>query len=246
VINLLPSPSIRQIVLDFDGVIADGTNRAYIDTYKQAVVSLGLDLPDAQIETAILRHWGESPRHELAGVLGSDHPRLDAALDHYIRHIDTRLITSARPIPGAVETVEQLAKSSTLYIVSGMGEAPLHQIISKFGLQHCFRSVISTCDTDLPERQKASGYHLRELCRRDGLKANETLCVGDAKSDVEMANNCGIPIAIVLTGALDRAVAQVLEVEWILPSLAALPGLLSKSIRGSLVIDTKQSVEDYR
>jgi phosphoglycolate phosphatase-like HAD superfamily hydrolase len=220
---------LRQIVLDFDGVIADGTNRAYIDAYTEAVASVGVQLPNTEIEAAILRHWGESPRRELAGVLGSDHPRLDAALDHYIRHIDTGLLESARPIPGALETVERLAKFCPLYLISGMGAAPLQQIVLRFGLQHCFRAVISTSDSDLPERQKASGYHLRELCRRDGLAANETLCVGDAKSDIEMARRCGIPIAIVLTGALDLEAAQTLGVEWIVSSLAALPGFLRQS-----------------
>jgi phosphoglycolate phosphatase-like HAD superfamily hydrolase len=227
--NLSQSLIFRQIVLDFDGVITGGTNRAYIDAYKEAVVSVGVQLPDGEVEAAILRHWGESPRRELAGVLGSDHPRLDAALDHYMRHIDTGLLASAHPIPGALETVERLEKSCILYLISGMGLAPLHQIVSKFGLQRCFRTVISTSDSDLPERQKASGYHLGELCRRDGLAANETLCVGDAKSDIEMARCHGIPVAIVLTGALDRESAQAQGVEWIIPSLAELPDFLRQS-----------------
>ena len=219
---------LRQIVLDFDGVIADGTNQAYIDTYSQAARAVGCQLPERDMEAAVLRRWGESPRRELGAVLGDDHPRLDQALAHYLTHIDQLLVQSARPLPGALEAVSLLAESYPLYLISGMGETPLRQIVSDFGLQPCFKTIVSISDSDLPERQKASGYHLRQLCLEDGLAAQETLCVGDAKSDVSMARSCGIDIALVLTGALDQEGAEALDVNWILASLADLPDLLQQ------------------
>ena len=216
----------RQIVLDFDGVIADGTNRAYIETYTRAVRAVGCQLPDSAVEAGVLRRWGQSPGRELGAVLGDDHPRLGEALDHYLAQIDQTLQACARPLPGAVDAVKQLVASYTLYLVSGMGERPLRQIVDAFGLQHCFKAIVSTSDTDLPERQKASGYHLRQLCLEDGLVAEETLCVGDAESDLAMARSCGIDILLVLTGALDREGAQALGVSAVLDSLAELPDYL--------------------
>jgi phosphoglycolate phosphatase-like HAD superfamily hydrolase len=223
------SARLRQIVLDFDGVIADGTNRAYIEAYTDAVRAAGAEMADAEIEAGILRHWGESPRRELAGVLGQSHPALDAALSHYLAHIDERLLERARPLSGALEAVNHLAACYPLYLISGMGETPLNSIVQRFGLQHCFRAVISTSDSDRPERQKATGYHLRQLCQRQGLDRAETLCVGDAKSDVAMARSCGIPVAVVLSGALDRRAALELEVAWLLPALSALPDFLQRN-----------------
>ncbi|MEJ2691800.1 MAG: HAD family hydrolase [Candidatus Thiodiazotropha sp.] len=220
---------LRQIVLDFDGVIAGGTNRAYIATYIDAILSLGIDLPEREIEAGIVRHWGESPRRELAGVLGPSHVRLDEALDHYQRHIDERLLRNARPLPGAVDAVKRLAAEYRLYLVSGMGAAPLRRIVERFGVAGCFKAVISTSDTDLPERQKATGYHLSELCRRQGLLAGETLCVGDAPSDIAMARSCGVAVAVVLTGSLDRAAALDLEADWVVSSLARLSHYLVKN-----------------
>jgi phosphoglycolate phosphatase-like HAD superfamily hydrolase len=219
---------LRQVVLDFDGVIADGTNRAYIDTYTQAVRAVGCRLPDSEVESAVLRRWGESPRRELGAVLGDEHARLDEALDHYLGHIDQVLVQNARPLPGALEAVTRLAVSYPLYLISGMGEMPLKRIVAAFGLQSHFKAVVSTSDSDLPERQKASGYHLRQLCLQDGLASAETLCVGDARSDVAMARSCGIDIALVLTGALDRGAAEALGVSWILDSLAELPDFLQQ------------------
>jgi phosphoglycolate phosphatase-like HAD superfamily hydrolase len=219
---------LRQIVLDFDGVIADGTNRAYIETYTQALRAVGCHLPDTEVETAVLRRWGESPRRELGAVLGDDHARLDEALDHYQRQIDQVLVQNARPLPGALEAVRLLADSYPLYLISGMGETPLNRIVEAFGLQRYFKAIVSTSDSDLPERQKASGYHLRQLCLLDSLEIEETLCVGDAQSDVDMASSCGIDIALVLTGALDRDRAEALGANWILDSLADLPDLLQQ------------------
>jgi phosphoglycolate phosphatase-like HAD superfamily hydrolase len=223
------SARLRQIVLDFDGVIAEGTNRTYIKAYTDAVRAVGAEITDAEIEAGILRHWGESPRRELAGVLGESHPALDAALSHYLAHIDERLLQSARPLPGALEAVNLLAASYPLYLISGMGESPLNRIVQRFGLQHCFRVVISTSDSDRSERQKATGYHLRQLCHQEGLDSAETLCVGDARSDVAMAHSCGVPIALVLTGALNRRAALELEVTWVLPALSVLPDFLRRN-----------------
>jgi phosphoglycolate phosphatase-like HAD superfamily hydrolase len=221
------SAAPSQIVLDFDGVIAGGTNRAYIDTYTDAILSVDATVTTDRIEAGILRHWGESPRRELAAVLGASHPALDRALNHYLRHIDSRLVSAARPLPGALAALNRLAESHLLYLISGMGEAPLSRIVDEFGLQAVFSEVISTSDSDLPERQKSTGYHLRQLCQQHRLNVAETLCVGDARSDVVMAQNCGIPIVVVLSGALDRDAAAELGVAWLIPSLADLPDFLS-------------------
>lgn len=215
-------------MLDFDGVIADGTNRAYIDGYIDAVRAVGSQVPEAQIEAGIIRHWGESPRCELAGVLGDSHPGLETALDHYLERIDDRLLEQARPLPGAPEAVERLAASYPLYLISGMAAVPLKRIVQAFGLRRFFKAVVSTSDSDLPARQKASGYHLRKLCQVAGLSPEQTLCVGDASSDVAMARNSGIPVALVLTGTLNRAGAEALGVAWILDSLARLPDFLDR------------------
>jgi phosphoglycolate phosphatase-like HAD superfamily hydrolase len=217
---------LRQIVLDFDGVIADGTNQVYIDTYADAVRVVGCQLPESEIEAGVIRRWGESPRRELGAVLGDDHPQLDKALDHYLNYIDQRLIESARPLPGCLEAVESLAASYPLYLISGMGEIPLKQIVVSFGLERFFKAIVSTSDSDLPERQKVSGYHLRQLCERDGLSPEETLCVGDARSDLAMAKRCSIEIALVLTGSLSRKEAEGLGANWLLESLTDLPDVL--------------------
>jgi phosphoglycolate phosphatase-like HAD superfamily hydrolase len=216
---------LRQIVLDFDGVIADGTNQAYVDTYTQAARAVGCLLPESEIEAGVIKCWGESPRRELGAVLGDDHPCLEEALDHYLKHIDHQLVQSAQPLPGALLAVERLAASYPLYLISGMGEIALKQIVAGFGLERYFKAIVSTSGSDLPERQKASGYHLRQLCQRDGLAAQETLCVGDAHSDIAMAQSCGIDIVLVLTGALNREQAEVLQVKWVLDSLADLPNM---------------------
>jgi phosphoglycolate phosphatase len=218
--------SLRQIVLDFDGVIADGTNRAYIDTYAQAARTAGCRLPETEIEAAVLRRWGESPRRELGAVMGDDHPQLGAALSHYLDAIDQALVQRAQPLPGVLQAVARLAACYPLYLISGMGDIPLKRLVSGFGLQSHFKAVVSTSGSDLPERQKARGYHLRQLCHRLGWVPQETLCVGDARSDVEMARSCGVRILLVLTGALDRAGAEALVVDGVLNSLADLPGHL--------------------
>ncbi len=63
------------IALDFDGVIADGTNQVYIDAYTRAARVVGCQLPESEIEVGVIRCWRESPWREL-----------DSEIRHIIRH----------------------------------------------------------------------------------------------------------------------------------------------------------------
>ena len=221
-------PSPTDLVLDFDGVIADGTNRAYIDAYLDAIRATGLRLPQALLEARILQHWGASPRMELAGALVETPDQVDAALDHYQRHIVQHLRAAAHPIEGALEAVATLAQRYRLHVISGMGKVALDAVVRDFALEGAFQRVVSTSGSDDPMRQKRSGYHLRRLLTEAALHPRQVLCVGDAESDIAMARSCGVEPVAVLSGNLDRATAQRLGVAWILPSLAALPGFLDR------------------
>ncbi|MEJ2591051.1 MAG: HAD family hydrolase [Candidatus Thiodiazotropha sp.] len=232
-------PAPTGLVLDFDGVIADGTNRAYIDAYLEAIRATGLRLPQTLLEARILQHWGASPRMELAGALVEAPDQVDAALDHYQRHIVQHLRAAARPIEGVLEAVATLAQRYRLYVISGMGQVALDGVVRDFGLEGAFQRVVSTSGSDEPWRQKRSGYHLRQLLAEAALRPHQVLCVGDAESDIAMARSCGVEPVAVLSGNLSREAAQRLGVAWILPSLVALPGFLDRVRFSRLPADTR-------
>lgn len=219
--------ALTDLVLDFDGVIAGGTNRAYIETYIEAVRSTGLQLPEGLLESRILQHWGAPPRMELAGAMVEAPNLVASALAHYQRHIEAHLRAAAHPIEGAPDAIRILSRHHRLHIISGMGQAALDAIVRDFGLRDRFCHVISTSGSDDPSHQKRSGYHLRRLLAEEALDPRQVLSVGDAESDIAMARSCDVDTVAVLSGNLTLEAAQRLGVRWILPSLAALPQLIT-------------------
>jgi len=78
---------------------------------------------------------------------------------------------------------------------------------------------------------------LRTCCRRSwnpGFGPDQTLFVGDAKSDVLMARQAKVEPVAVLTGHLDRKEAQDLGVKYIIENVTCLPEVF-KNYAGLIV-----------
>ena len=67
---------------------------------------------------------------------------------------------------------------------------------------------------------------LQEIMKTLGFGPEQTLFVGDAKSDVLMARQAKVEPVAVLTGHLDRKEAQALGVKYIIENVTHLPEVL--------------------
>ena len=217
---------LKHISLDFDGVIVEGTNDAYIKCYYESLVRAGAGLPFEFVRQRILANWGKSPELELAGVVPEDRDAVNRALEIYESSIESCLLSAVKPIEGSPQAIARLSHSYSLSIISGMGEAPLNRIVDVLKLRSLFCSIVSTSASSEPEKQKYTGYHLKELMKRMRFRPDEVLYAGDGRSDIEMAANAGVRMAAVTSGMLSAEEARAAGVELIIPKLSFLPDIL--------------------
>jgi phosphoglycolate phosphatase-like HAD superfamily hydrolase len=60
------------------------------------------------------------------------------------------------------------------------------------------------------------------------VRPDETIYVGDATTDVQMARSAGVTPIVVLTGHLSKKEAHHLGVTWIISDITLLPTVLTK------------------
>jgi phosphoglycolate phosphatase-like HAD superfamily hydrolase len=216
--------ALKHIVFDCDGVLWQGTNEGYFTCYHRAALEAGIELDFQVAKERILKNWGQSAQLEIEGML-PDHPDLvPEVMRRYHQLVRSDLfLKSASLIPGADRTLQELAQRHALSAITGMNAENLKTLLARFHLRHLFRHALSTSETNEPEKQKSTGYHLGQLLEQERLAPDEVLCVGDAIPDVQMARRQQVPIVVVLTGHLTEPQARDLGVQGILPSVAHLP-----------------------
>lgn len=218
----------KHLVFDCDGVLWQGTNDGYFQCYHRAAVEAGIELDFEVARQRILVNWGKSAQLEVEGMI-PEHPALVPVVVRRYRELvrSDFFLDTAVLVPGAKETLCELSGSYRLSALTGMNTQNLTRLFQRFHLYPHFRHVISTDDTEDPDKQKASGYHLRQLMQHEGLKPHEALCVGDAATDVQMAKSQGVDVVAVLTGHLSEEEARALYVTAILVTINDLPEWLS-------------------
>jgi len=131
-------------------------------------------------------------------------------------------------INGGNKLIEQLSTKYKLAIASGINPRLLQEkIFSKFGVKNLFSEILTVYDIDDPSHAKPHPYLLLEIMRRLDVKPEETIMVGDARGDVQMAQNAGVIPIVVLTGHLNKTEAESLGVKYIIKDVNELDSALS-------------------
>lgn len=120
-----------------------------------------------------------------------------------------------RFIPGALEFLQTESRRRPLALITGTPQEVIDKTVEVFGLAPYFRRICGTPKTK-PE-------HLRELLREWGLKAEETLFVGDSVQDQNGAREAGVPFVGIDPGDHPFREEPLL---FTLPSLGELSGYL--------------------
>jgi phosphoglycolate phosphatase-like HAD superfamily hydrolase len=216
---------IKLIVFDWDDVFTIGSKRGYYACYHKAVVGVGIHLSPEEEEKRILAKWGTTHIEEIKELL-KEHPRLvDKACKIYEEALfDGTFVNELHVLPGTTATVAELGKSCILCVATG-GHPELIKTISmpKFGIPPVL-DILSSYELPAPQ-QKPSGFMVQHFMKKYNIKPEETLVVGDGKSDMLMAKNAGVQGVAVLTGHLTRKQAEELGVPAI-KDITELPAFL--------------------
>ena len=210
---------IRNLIFDFDGTLAD-TAQGILATEREMLRRLGLpETSEAQMCSAIGLPLGESLRIgcNLPESIVPEAVILYRALffDYAPQHIVI--------FDGVKETLAALKdRGIRMAIATSRGRDSLEKILEVHGMDGWFETCLTADDGIRPKPLPDMVLHLLD---RMGIRAEETLVVGDTTFDLEMGKAALCRTVGVTFGNHSREKLQTVSPDWIIdrfPELAAI------------------------
>jgi phosphoglycolate phosphatase len=224
---------IKLIIFDWDDVFTLGSKAGYYKCYHEALRGVGIVLSPEVEDRRIKAKWGSGHDVQLHELL-KEHPELvPKAIKLYEENLfgDT-FVDCLTILPGSQEFLERMAKRYKLAVATGAHPKILKdRVIPKFQVPDVFMQIFSIYDLDDPDHAKPHPFMPNNIMETLNVKPSETVLVGDAASDMQMAWNAGIEPIAVLTGHLSRAQAEALGVKHILENVTQLEAELESFAR---------------
>lgn len=219
---------IKLIIFDWDDVITLGAKEAYFTCYHTVMTALGIHQEPQEERRRILSKWGK-PYGEEFKVLLREHPEfIDTACELYKKEKDVIFLKSLSVNTKTNAVLRQLYKHFILAVASGNTPEMIKDvIIPHFHIPQVFLQFVSSHDIRDPAKMKPHPYMLQIIMKKQKAAPDETIYVGDARTDFQMAKNAGVIPVIVLTGHLTKDEATRLGAKWIIPDITHLPKVLA-------------------
>jgi phosphoglycolate phosphatase len=222
-----PPFAVQAIVIDLDGTLlhtapelAESANRMLRDMGRSAVSQ---ELLMSYIGNGI--HW--LVKRALTGDMHAepDAALFDKALPIFEQHY-TELLLESKPFPNVVAGLDALkAAGYRLGCITNKVERYTTPLLKGIGLAHYFDIVLAG-DT-LPEK-KPHPLPLLHAAKFFGIAVEQLLLVGDSLSDAQAARAAGCPIICVPYGYNHGEPVETLNVDAVIPDLAAVLPLLKR------------------
>jgi phosphoglycolate phosphatase len=177
-------PAIRLVVFDLDGTLVD-SSIDLANAVNTLLAELGVNrLPDPDIVSMVGEGAAVLVRRALTAS-GLD-PQTPGALDRFLAHYDAHLLDNTRPYPGMIETLQQLAASVPLAVLTNKPAYATNRVLEGLALHQYFRETIAG---DTPFGRKPSPAGLLHLGRVVDAPVASILLVGDSPIDLATARN---------------------------------------------------------
>ena len=184
------------IVFDLDGTLVD-SRRDLADSTNEMLESYGArPLPTDEVVAMV----GEGAMKLVARALaaaGLDRPERRDALERFREIYNRRLLEHTRPYDGISEVIRAAVSRARLAVLTNKPAAPTHRLLEAFDLAMPFSWVIGG-DSEFPRKPDPAAVEY--LMAQAGVRAAETLFVGDSMIDVDTARRAGVRMCVARYG----------------------------------------------
>lgn len=179
---------LKAIAFDFDGVVLESA-AVKTDAFVDLFAAHGPEI-QAKVKAHHLENLGISRFSKFSWIyenlLKAPLSETESqALGKQFSALALDKILAVAFVPGARESIAELAKFYPLFVASGTPQGELDMIVDRRGLRPMFREVHGT-----PREKPAI---LTDLMARHGLAVDELLFIGDGTSDHRAAVETGVP-----------------------------------------------------
>ena len=186
---------IRLVVFDLDGTLVDSSH-----DLAEATNALLAELGGAPLALdVVVSMVGEGAAVLVKRALersGLD-PEMPGALARFLGLYDERLLNATRPYPGMIEALTKLGAKFRLAVLTNTPERPTLEILKGLEMRTFFGDVTGG---DSAHGRKPNPAGLLDLAARAGVKASETLLVGDSRVDLETSRRAGTSVCLTRYG----------------------------------------------
>lgn len=221
---------IKLLIFDWDDVFTLGAKDGYFKCYHQAITSLGIHLSPEEERKRILAKWSKPYPEELKEILKENPELVDKACRIWEKlYWGDTFVNSLREVKGANELLTRLKGKYILTIATGNHPKLLNErIFPYFKIPNVFSQIVTSWDIADVDKMKPHPYMLELIMKAQKVLPQETLYIGDAKTDFLMAKNAGVTPIVVLTGNLSRREAVELKAKYILEDVTKIETILNE------------------
>jgi len=193
------------LVFDLDGTLAD-TAPDLVDTLNVILAGEGV-APVAFAEARAMVGAGSRALIqrglEASGQRVSPE-RLEALFAAFLVYYEAHIAEKSRLYPGVEAAFDRFAAAGFAFAVcTNKYEAPARLLLTQLGLAGRFACI---CGQDTFAAAKPDPRALLETIARAGGEAGRTIMVGDSGTDIQTAQNAGIPVIAVDFGYTERPI----------------------------------------
>lgn len=226
-----PLCQVRLVLFDLDGTLVDSAPQLHRSVVA-ALAALGKGpVSLAQVsawvgngaDMLLRRAW--QGQHEVDAVPPDELPALRAAFDADYAQAATQGVSLYSGVRETLTALQQAGKR--LAVVTNKPSCFVPAILAQVGLSELFSQVVGgDC---LPVR-KPNPAPLLHICDQEGIPPEQSLMVGDSRSDVQAARNAGMPVVGLTYGYNHGEPIAASEPDWILDDFAKLTPLVLGSL----------------
>lgn len=215
----------KHLSFDFDGVLARGSNEAYVDCFLQAFNDVGAKLSNAIARQKIIEYWGLPVPEFTEKILGDEPEKIPEAIRLFnLARRSPAFLAQVSLFDGVTETLQHLKTDYSLSIVSGADKALILSVLGP-ELTNLFSSIHAAPEYPI-EKQKPAPYMLEQALRLAKVLPQEAAYIGDAPNDLRMAMAAQVTPIAILTGHLTRQSAATLGAAYIIDDIRDFPEII--------------------
>ena len=230
----MPERKDGLVVLDFDGVLNEGSPDLYYQGYHVAFSGVGCELTIDEQKTRIDEKWGSSHVIIINHVLQETQEYADDAKAIFEEYMESVFAEGIKDVSGSAEMLGRLASKYCLALnTAAPRRALLGSIMPRLGIDpSLFNAGIVTADQLNANYSKPSPYIINILRAQQGFLASETVMIGDSDADMRSARDAAVePIAVTGTGNLNsETVKELPYVRYVVDTVIEVEGLLPEII----------------